>query len=41
MFSPSLVLQEFFFQQHQKSAPFIVRHGRYQLKKLVRDSWIL
>jgi hypothetical protein len=41
MFSPSLVLQESFFQEHQKSAPFIVRHGRYQLKKLARDSWIL
>jgi hypothetical protein len=41
MFSLSLVLQESFFQEHQKSAPFIVRHGHYQLKKLVCDSWIL
>jgi hypothetical protein len=29
MFSPSLVLQESMAQEHQKSAPLIVRHGRY------------
>jgi len=41
MFSPSLVLQESMIQEHQKSAPLIIRHGRYQLKKLVCDGWIL
>jgi len=41
MFSASLVLQEPFFQEHQKSSSFIVRHGRYELKKLVGDGRVL